>query len=83
MFALVADDELYLKVDDANREEFEKRGLEKFTYQKKGKDFSLSYYKAPVECLDESTLLVEWSSPSFEAARRAHRFRGSHFEGEI
>ncbi len=71
MFALVADDELYLKVDDLIRAEFEERGLRKFTYRKKGKDASLSYYQAPAECLDESSILVEWSRQSFEAALRA------------
>ncbi len=68
MFALVADDELYLKVGDANRAEFEERGLKKFRYQRKGKDASLSYYQAPVECLDESRILVEWSRRSFAVA---------------
>ena len=70
MFALISDNELYLKVDALIRKEFEERGLSKFTYQKKGKKISLSYYRAPAECLDESRILVEWSEKSFEAARR-------------
>ncbi len=70
MFAMVANDELYLKADDKLREAFEKRGLGKFTYEKKGEEVALSYYQAPVECVDDSAALVDWSKQAFEAARR-------------
>lgn len=75
MFALVANDELFLKVDDANRAAFEERELGKFTYEKKGKEAALSYYQAPAECLDESHLLVEWSMKSFDVALHAVKIR--------
>ena len=34
MFGLVADETLYLKADDANRSDFEERGLQRFVYYK-------------------------------------------------
>ena len=53
MFALVADSILYLKVDNETEDEFKSRGLEAFTYHKKGKDFKMSYYQAPEEALED------------------------------
>lgn len=44
MFALVADDMLYLKVDDQNVREFLDKDLGPFEYMKKGKPTALSYY---------------------------------------
>ena len=46
MFALVADNALYLKVDDDSRGEFEAAGLEPFRYWKKGKSYQMSYHAA-------------------------------------
>ncbi len=53
MFALVADDVLYLKADDQNEKNFLDLDLEPFTYHKKGKPFSLSYFEAPEEAMDD------------------------------
>ena len=39
MLALVADGVLYLKVDKDTEDEFKARGLEAFTYIKKGREF--------------------------------------------
>jgi len=36
MFAIIVEDELYYKVSDLNRKDFEARGSEPFTYQAKG-----------------------------------------------
>ena len=71
MFGLVADETLYLKADDENREEFEARGLERFVYYKKGKPMYLSYYQAPEEALDNSGDMLVWAEKSFAAAIRS------------
>ena len=73
MFALVAGDCLYFKVDDDNRAEFEARGLEPFRYAKKGKLVALSYHQAPEEAMDDGEELCRWARPAFAAALRAHR----------
>lgn len=70
MFALVAGGTLYLKADDASRAAFEARGLERFTYLKKGKPFSLSYYEAPEEALESLAEMTEWGNRAFDAALR-------------
>lgn len=72
MFALIADDVLYLKVDDFNRPMFEARGSKPFTYEKaKGKQAVMSYYEVPAEVLEEPDMLKEWAEPSCVIAKRA------------
>lgn len=71
MFALLADDEIYLKADQKLIPEFEKLNCEQFTYFKKGKPFKLGYFKAPPEALDVSHIMCEWGEKSYAAALRA------------
>ena len=53
MFGLIADNTMYLKVDDITRADFEEQGLQAFTYQKQGSAASLSYYEAPEDSLED------------------------------
>ncbi|GMQ77391.1 MAG: TfoX/Sxy family protein [Gammaproteobacteria bacterium] len=71
MFALVADDTLYLKVDDDTRGEFEAAGLEPFRYWKKGKSYQMSYHAAPEDALEDAELLRDWARKAVDAAMRA------------
>ncbi|MDJ0514544.1 MAG: TfoX/Sxy family protein [Methyloceanibacter sp.] len=67
MFALIADDTLYLKADDTNIPAFEAEGMQPFTYTAKGrKPISMSYWEVPPRLLEEPGELAEW-------ARVAHR----------
>jgi DNA transformation protein len=78
MFALVHQDELYLKVDDSSEARFEAEGLPRFVYTKKaGGTMSMSYRKAPVDALDDGDLLVEWARLGVDAAQRAARAKGA------
>ena len=73
MFALVASDTLYLKVDDESRGEFEAAGLEPFRYTKKGKSYQMSYHAAPEDALEDAELLRDWARKAVDAAMRAAR----------
>ena len=73
MFALVADDSLYLKIDDDSRGEFEAAGLEPFRYTKKGKTYQMSYHAAPEDALEDAALLRDWARKAVDAAMRAAR----------
>jgi len=73
MFALVADDRLYLKIDDDSRGEFEAAGLEPFRYTKKGKTYQMSYHAAPEDALEDAELLRDWARKAVDAAMRAAR----------
>jgi DNA transformation protein len=71
-FALVADDVLYLKVDDGNRPDFEQLGIVPFTYTRKdGRSASMAYYPPPPDALEDIEQLRPWIDGALAAARRA------------
>ncbi|PWC36368.1 TfoX/Sxy family protein [Azospirillum sp. TSO35-2] len=69
-FALVADETLYLKADEVNRESFAALGLEPFRPMP-DKPTTLSYYPPPDSALDDADELRTWARSGFEAALRA------------
>ncbi|CAO3422218.1 TfoX/Sxy family protein [Azospirillum doebereinerae] len=69
-FALVSDDTLYFKVDDANRAAYEALGLEPFR-PFADKPTALSYRPPPDSALDDPRELLDWARPALEAALRA------------
>ncbi len=71
MFALMADDALYLKADDDTVADFEAAGSAPFTYEKNGKPVALSYWEAPADILDDGETLCAWAERAWQAARRA------------
>jgi len=70
MIALVADDELYLKVDRLTISEFLAAGSSPFENDKNGKLIKMSYYQAPEEIFDDPELANKWAQLAFEAATR-------------
>lgn len=70
MFALIADDQLYFKVDEATRGRFDEAGSRPFVYQGKGKPVTMSYWGAPEGALDAADDLRPWARLGVEAARR-------------
>ena len=73
MFALVADDVLYLKADENSAGSFVGLGLQQFEYEKSGKKIRMSYYAAPEEIFDNPELAKEWAGRAYEAALRARK----------
>ena len=71
MFALVADDILYLKTGDTNRTDFEERSLEPFKYERNGKMATMSYHEAPAEVLDDPDEMMRWAGKSIDAAKHS------------
>ncbi|MEQ1858968.1 MAG: TfoX/Sxy family protein [Chthoniobacteraceae bacterium] len=72
MFALVADDTLYVKVDDGNRAEFEREGLQPFRYARTDSEVAvMSYYQPPGAAIDDREALCAWAQKGVEAATRA------------
>ena len=68
MFALVADDSLYLKADETSKQEFVNKQLPPFEYDKKDKTVTLSYYLAPEEIYEDPDEAVYWAKLAFQAA---------------
>jgi len=73
MFALVADDQLYLKTDNVNEKYFIEKSLAQFEYQKGDKVVKMSYFLAPDDIMDDAEQAMIWGTRSFDAAKRAHR----------
>jgi DNA transformation protein len=71
MFGLIADDQLYLKVDAGNRAAYEAEGLLPFTYPGKGTPIEMSYREAPSEGFDDPEILCDWARAAYAAALRA------------
>lgn len=65
-FALVDNDELYFKVDNASRPRFEQGGCHAFQ-PSKGKIMN-GYWSVPAEVLDSATELAEWAKGALSAA---------------
>ena len=71
MFGIVAENMLYLRVDDHNRKVFEEaRSFPPLNYQKKGSTIDLSFWRAPERLFDEPDELVAWARIALAAARR-------------
>lgn len=70
MFALISDGILYFKVDDSNRDGYEKAGSRKFSH-------GISYWEVPAEVLEDSTRLCQWAKVSVGIAeakdKKKHR----------
>ncbi len=76
MFGLVAGNELYLKVDTQNLQDYEDLGLQAFSFEKQGRQFKMSYYQAPEEAMEDAELLSDWASNAYGAAMRAAAKKG-------
>jgi DNA transformation protein and related proteins len=68
-FALIDDDTLYLKVDDATRPEFERLGSQPF--RPFGEDsHTMQYYELPADLLEDREAVRPWVDRALAAARR-------------
>jgi DNA transformation protein len=70
-FGLIADDTLYLRVDDANRGDYTARSMQPFRPYADRAQLSMSYYEAPAEVLENAAELIAWARRSVEVAMRA------------
>jgi DNA transformation protein and related proteins len=71
MFALIADEAIFLKTDGENLHYFENEGLDPFEYRKNGKLMKMTYYLSPDVILDDREAAALWARRSFDAALRA------------
>ena len=70
-FAIIAMDQLWLKVDDESRSEFEQAGCQIFTYDMAGTPRSMSYYTVPDDAMESAVLMAPWAGRAWGAALRA------------
>lgn len=62
IFAIIAYDQLYFKVDDRTRKDFAKHDSKPFTYstKKRKKNVMSSYWLLPEKIMDDPNLLKKW-----------------------
>ena len=73
MFALVADDIVYMKADDETKAAFEAAGSRPFTYEGKGRPVRMSYWRLPDSALDDPDELKAWADLALAAAERGRK----------
>jgi DNA transformation protein and related proteins len=66
-FALIDDDTLYFKVDDSNRQDYERAGSTAF--RPYGDSYSMHYYEVPADVLDDRPALRDWALKALAVAR--------------
>lgn len=72
MFAVLADDQLYIKADDSTRGEFEAAGSTRITMQTKdGRTMVMNYWRLPAGAEDDSAEAERWARLGMAAAERA------------
>jgi DNA transformation protein len=74
---MVADNTLYFRVDDENRETFrEAEAFPPLNYAKKGAMIDLSFWRVPERLFDEPDELMIWARAALAAAHRVAAKRG-------
>jgi DNA transformation protein len=74
-FGLIADDVLYLRVDDSNRADYTTRGMGPFRPYADRPQLSMTYYETPADVLEDAAELVAWARRSVAAAMAATKPR--------
>ena len=73
-FGIVAADELFFKVDDGNRAAYEAAGSEPFRpLADRRRPVSMSYFRVPIEVLEDPGELAEWARAAIRAANAPKR----------
>jgi DNA transformation protein len=74
MFALLADDAIYLKTDEALKAALAEQGCGPFIWEptsgpRAGEKVPMSYWRLPDAALDDPELAVEWGAKALAAAK--------------
>jgi DNA transformation protein and related proteins len=77
-FALIAEDRLYFKVDDATRPDFERLRMEPF--RPFGEESAMGYYEVPADVVEDSGQLARWMKQAIDVASKAKRGKGSRLK---
>ncbi len=74
VFALIAANTLYLKVDDVTRPRYEARGLLPFRPFPDRAEV-MQYYTPPVEFFEDTEVIADWGRAAVDVGRRAQAKR--------
>ena len=65
IIAIIADDEMYFKGDDMYQNQYDACHATQFTYEKKGKNMKMRYWKPPVKVLEDHDELSIWVNQAY------------------
>ncbi len=65
IFALIADNELYFKVDATNRNDYKLHNSTQLIFESKGKKLAMPYWKVPIEILENEDMLIQFAEKSY------------------
>jgi DNA transformation protein len=70
-FAIIMGDTLYFKVNDANRGDYEARGMGRFRPYPNKPHLSMTYYEVPADVLEDADECAAWARRSVAIAGTA------------
>ncbi len=74
IFAIIADDELYFKVDQTSIDMYKKYNSEPFSYTtKNGKKAVMSYWQVPCSVLEDDKTILEYAKAAYNASINSKR----------
>lgn len=81
MFAVIADDRLYFKVDAENKPDYQQAGSVPFVYDRHDKNgdkklVAMSYWEVPPHVFEDKDLIFIWMTRAHEAAVKAKHREG-------
>lgn len=71
MFALIAEDTLYFKVNESNRAMYKKAQSRPFPH-------GISYWEVPTEVIEENSKLLDWANLSIGIAQKIAKKRSKY-----
>jgi len=71
-FGILYNNNFYLKVDDSNRDDYEKEGVAAFR-PFKDRPTTMQYYEVPAEILENKKQLAIWTQKEIDVAARASK----------
>ncbi|MFC1643614.1 TfoX/Sxy family protein [Chlamydiota bacterium] len=71
-FAIIANDILYFKVDDSNKEDYTKNNMGPFKPYGE-KSYSMQYFEVPIDVLEDTEQLYLWANKAISVAKRSRK----------
>jgi DNA transformation protein len=75
--AILADDRLFLKTDADSRPRFDAAGCQPFSYEARGKTFTLAYWTVPPDAMESAAAMAPWGRLALQAAVAARGAQAS------
>lgn len=69
IFAIVIDGEIFMKADATTEATFREAGSSLFTYDRQGRAVAMSYWRMPVDALDEPDEAKRWGELALSVSR--------------